>query len=223
MTATLPSELRDVFERSTTAELVTLDDRGRPIARSVAPSYHQGGVCIDVAGVPIAPDPRVALLFPGSDPMVLVQGMAQAEDVLHVRPERVYAWSADDPDAEPRLYDAHLEEVRSGHNEEPEVGHAEPEGGGGVWDERLDGLDAALMACVGPDGFPFAARVTVAPDRADGLLRVRRLPIGMPVEPGPACLHELGLTGDPGGTRVLGDLVAGPEGWALVPHRVLDA
>jgi hypothetical protein len=215
MTATLPSELRDVFERSITAELVTIDDHGRPHGRSVAPTYHQGGVCIDIAPGQAVPDPRVALLFADADPMVLVQGVARTEGVLHVRPERVYAWASRDPDAEPQLFDAHLEEVRSGHNEEPEIGHVGPEGGHGVWDPLLDDLRSGLLACVGPDGFPFAARLSIAPDADDGVLRFPRLPVGMPVEPGPACLHEAGRA------RVHGDLMAGPEGWSLVPHRVL--
>jgi hypothetical protein len=214
MTATLPSELRDVFERSTIAELVTIDDRGRPHARSVSPSYRQGGVCIDVAPGPPVPDPRVALLFADTEPMVLVQGVAQSERVMHVRPERVYAWPTD-PDGEPRLFDAHLEEVRSGHNEEPEVGHAAPEGGHGVWDARLDDLAAGLLACVGPDGFPFAARLAIFPDPDGGVLRFPRLPVGMPVEPGPAYLHGTGCA------RVQGDLISGPDGWGLIPHRVL--
>src|SRR4051794_26466376 len=159
MTATLPSELRQVFAASSTAELVTIDDAGRPVARAVAASYREGGPCIDVD--PDAPvrDPHVALLFAGLGPMVLVQGTAHAEQVLHVRPERVYAWTG--PEAEPRLFDAHLEEVRSGHNEEPEVGHPAPSGIAGVWDARLEALDEALLACVGPDGFPFAAQLTI--------------------------------------------------------------
>ncbi len=33
------------------------------------------------------------------------------------------------PTSEPELYDAHMEEVRSGHSEEPERFHAAPEGG----------------------------------------------------------------------------------------------
>jgi hypothetical protein len=215
MTATLPSELRDVFERCTTAELVSLDDRGHPVARAVAPVYRQGGVCIDIDAAQTMADPRVALLFADADPCVLVQGTAQAQGVLHVRPERVYAWPATDPEAEPRLFDAHLEEVRSGHNEEPEVGPPGLEGGAGVWDGRLDALDAALLACVGPDGFPFAAQLAVAPDRAGGVVRIPRLPVGMPIEPGPACLHRMG-------TRVRGDLLGDEGGWRLVPHAILD-
>jgi hypothetical protein len=220
MTATLPSELRDVFARCTVAELVTLDERGRPTARSVTPAYRPGGPSIDVAEGEAVADPHVALLFADGWPMVLVQGTARSADGLHVHPERVYAWRADDPEAEPRLFDTHLEEVRSGHNEEPEIGRPGPEGGDGVWDARLEALDSALLACVGPDGFPFAARLTVAPDARDGVLRLPRLPIGMPVEAGPACLHA---RSGPGGTRVHGDLVRHPDGWALVPHAVLDA
>ncbi|MCW3004372.1 MAG: pyridoxamine 5-phosphate oxidase family protein [Conexibacter sp.] len=220
MTATLPSDLRDVFARCTVAELVTIDDRGRPVARSVTPAYRPGGASIDVTSGPQVRDPHVALLFADDGPMVLVQGTARAGGGLQVHPERVYAWGSDDPDAEPRLFDAHLEEVRSGHNEEPEVGHPEPEGGVGVWDARLESLESALLACVGPDGFPFAARMPVAPDAGDGVLRLPQLPIGMPLEPGPACLHARSA---PAATRVDGDLVARSDGWALVPHAVLDA
>ena len=35
---------------------------------------------------------------------------------IHVRPERVYVWPRGDLAAEPTLYDAHMEEVRSGHS-----------------------------------------------------------------------------------------------------------
>jgi hypothetical protein len=225
MTTTLPSELREVFSRCTVAELVTIDDRGRPITHCVTPAYHEGGTCIEVDDeAPEVGDPHVALLFAGEGPMVLVQGTADARGRLRVRPERVYAWDGDDPAVEPRLFDAHLEEVRSGHNEEPEVAHAAPEGGHGLWDHRLDQLDCALLACVGPDGFPFAARLDVTPDPRGGVLRLAYVPLGMPVEPGPACLHATDHGHCEGrGPRVSGDLLAGPDGWRLVPHAVLDA
>jgi hypothetical protein len=224
MTATLPPDLREVFARCTVAELVTIDERGRPVARSVSPKYHEGGVCIDVADGDGISDPHVALLFAGEGPTVLVQGTAFERSGLHVRPERVYAWDGDGPDVEPRLFDAHLEEVRSGHNEEPEVGHPAPEGGHGLWDHRLDELDCALLACVGPDGFPFAARTMIAPDPRGGVLRLPRVPVGMPVEPGPACLHATDAGHCEGrGPRVHGDLVAARDGWRVVPHAVLDA
>jgi hypothetical protein len=218
MTATLPSELREVFERSATAELVTIDRHGRPVARSVAPSYHHGEICIDVPRAEPVHDPRVALLFGGEGPMVLVQGTAAEDVVVHVRPERVFAWQLGDPEGEPRLFDAHLEEVRSGHNEEPEIGHAEPEGGGGMWDDRLERVEAGMLACVAPDGFPFAAHVTVEPQADEGLLLLPHVPIGMPVEPGPAFLHC------PDGARVTGDLLPHRSaGWGLLPHAVLGA
>ncbi|HWH94511.1 MAG TPA: pyridoxamine 5'-phosphate oxidase family protein [Baekduia sp.] len=224
MTATLPSDLREVFARCTVAELVTIDQRGRPVARSVSPTYHEGGPSIAVADDEGIADPHVALLFAGDGPMVLVQGTAVEQEVLHVRPERVYAWDGDAPEVEPRLFDAHIEEVRSGHNEEPEVEHAAPEGGHGLWDHRLDYLNCALLACIGPDGFPFAARLMIAPDPRVGVLRLPHLPVGMPVEPGPACLHATDAGHAEGrGPRVHGDLLAGPDGWRLVPHMVLDA
>jgi hypothetical protein len=213
MTATLPSELRDVFARSATAELITIDDGGRPHTRSVSPTYHQGGACIDIEAGYALSEPRVALLFAAAEPIVLVQGTARIESVLHVQPERVYAWS--EGASEPRLFDSHLEEVRSGHNEEPEIGHAGPEGGSGIWDERLDDVDSALLACVAPDGFPFAARVRVDSDPDEGVLRVPEMTVGMPVGSGPACLHATD------GPRVEGDLVMRGGGWVVLPHRIL--
>jgi hypothetical protein len=216
MTATLPSDLREVFARCAEAELVTVDEQGRPRARAVTPAYREGGPCIDVVGAPAVGDPHVALLFAADMPTVLVQGTAYGDDALHVRPERVYAWDADD--AEPRMFDAHLEEVRSGHNEEPAVPHAAPGGGRGHWDPRLEGVSSGLLACVGPDGFPFAARLDVTPDPRGGVLRLPWLPMGMPVEPGPACLHAAGNEG--GRVHVHGDLLDGAEGWRVVPHAV---
>jgi hypothetical protein len=89
---------------------------------------------------------------------------------LHVRPERVYVWPDGDPEGEPTLYDARVEEVRSGHNEEPEKGHAPPEGGLDVWDPRLDRLgrdDAtAVLAIVGPEGFRSPSGCRYAPTRS---------------------------------------------------------
>jgi hypothetical protein len=227
MTATLPSDLRSVFSRCTVAELVTIDERGRPLARSVAPRYREGGSWIGVeTRAEDVPDPHVALLFAGEGPTVLVQGTRApaAERAMHVRPERVYAWDGDGAAVEPRLFDAHLEEVRSGHNEEPEIGHAAPAGGRGLWDHRLDDLDCALLACVGPDGFPFAARLEITPDPRGGVLRLGALPIGMPLDDGPACLHATDHGHCEGrGPCVHGDLMRGRGGWQLVPHAVLDA
>ena len=78
--------------------------------------------------------------------------------------------------------------MRSGHNEEPEDGHAPPEGGAAVWDARLDAsaprTPTAVLAIVGPDGFPFAVRVPVRADPDAGVVRVEADPVGAPIDPG---------------------------------------
>jgi Pyridoxamine 5'-phosphate oxidase len=147
---------------------------------------------------------------------------------LHVRPERVYVWDDGDLEAEPRLYDAHVEEVRSGHNEEAETGHAPPEGGLDVWDERLDRLGSedttAVVAFVGPDGFPFAARVPVSADPDACVVRLHSDPVGAPIEPGPSCLCAHSHAPDFSWQRsfqVRGDLVEEDGRWVLHPHKVV--
>lgn len=232
MTATLPSEVQTVFERFVSTELTTIDELGRPITWAVTPRYRAGAPCIDVStdrAVQTRRNSHVGLLFcdaagSGLDeaPIVLVQGTADAagEREIHVRPERVYVWPPGRPDAEPVLYDAHMEEVRSGHSEEPEVLHTPPEGGPSAWDARLEplaGADAtAILAVVSPDGFPFAARVRVALDAAARWVEVVDAPAGLPLEPGRACL----ATDEPDALQVRGDLVLVANGWALVPHSI---
>jgi len=147
---------------------------------------------------------------------------------LHVRPERVYVWAHGDAEEEPTLYDAHVEEVRSGHNEEPEDGHAPPEGGLDVWDTRLDRLGredtTAVLAIVGPDGFPFAMRVPVRADPQACVVHIDADPVAAPVEPGPACLcahaHAADLTWQHS-YQVRGDLVEQDGRLVLHPHRVV--
>ena len=73
---------------------------------------------------------------------------------VSVRPERVYIWPDGDPGREPQLLDAHMEEVRSGHDEEPAVDHAGAAGGEPVWDDRMDELGdrykTAVLSLVAP-------------------------------------------------------------------------
>jgi hypothetical protein len=223
MPASMPQELLEVFERSTLADLVTVDGRGQPMAWPVAPSFDPHAVCIEVEAVPGEHDTHVALLFADEapQPMVLVQGTAKPGGVaVRVRPERVYVWKRADLDAEPELYDSHVEEVRSAHNEEPEVGHAPTAGGRVEWDDRLDALSSAqaraALAFVGPDGFPFAVRVPVRADRAAGVVRIEADPVGAPIESGLACLCA-------GELRVRGDLEEERGGWTLRPHATLSA
>ncbi len=147
---------------------------------------------------------------------------------VHVRPERVYVWPGADLEAEPQLYDARVEEVRSGHNEEPEEGHAPPEGGMDVWDPRLDRLgphdSTGVIAFIGPDGFPFAVRVPVRADRDAHVVHIDSDPVGAPIEAGPACLCAHAHAPDFSWQRsyqVRGDLREHDARWALHPHRVV--
>src|SRR3954470_5173127 len=97
MAATLPADLKAVFDRFYTTEYVTVDDRGQPIAWPVTPYPHEdrGATCIDVTtglGYPkkardAQRNPKVALLFSephgsGLDepPAVLVQGTARVDE-----------------------------------------------------------------------------------------------------------------------------------------------
>jgi hypothetical protein len=285
MTATLPLDVQQVFDRFVTTEYVTIDRRGQPIVWPVTPYYSPGAPHIDVTtglGYPKKADdaqrnPRVALLFSDATgsglerpPMVLVQGTAVVDDrdldanrrryqqewgakfpavretlppafvqrmlgwyfkriYVHVRPERVYAWPQGDVTAEPQLFDDRMEEVRSGHNEEPEESHERPESGDRVWGPRLEALGAdyggsAVVAFVGPDGFPFAVRVPVRPDAEARLLHLGAAPVGAPLEPGPACVTAHVHAPDFRWQRnfqVRGDLIDTGAGWALAPHKIV--
>lgn len=251
MTASLPRDVQAVFERFVTSELTTIDQLGQPITWPVTPSYRAGAPCIDVTtglGYPTKANdaqanPLVTLLFSdpaGSGltdpPMVLVQGSAEVDagDVksdricIHVRPERVYVWQHRDAATEPQLYGAHMEEVRSGHSEEPARFHANPEGGASVWDARIKELGTryptAVLSIVCPDGFPFAVRVPVRADEANRCIRIEGAPAGVPFQPGLACLaghvHAEGFSWDEH-LQLRGDLVFLDDAWALVPHRVV--
>src|SRR3954471_16935587 len=293
MTASLPAEVQQVFDRFITTEYATVDGRGQPITWPVTPYYSPGASSIDVTtglGYPkkardAERNPKVALLFSdptgcGIDnpPQVLVQGTAQVDDsdldanaeryaresteklpatksmlppkpirglfgwyfkrlYVHVRPERVYVWPDGDASREPRLLDARLEEVRSGHDEEPDAERAsavggEPGGGRGgggrVWDERMEELgrryESAVLTIVAPDGFPFSVRLPIELDRDGRRIRIAPGALGVPVQPGLACVtaHDH----DPEfkwqrNFQVRGDLVEEDGGWALVPHKLV--
>jgi Pyridoxamine 5'-phosphate oxidase len=147
---------------------------------------------------------------------------------VHVRPERVYVWPDGEATREPELFDAHMEEVRSGHDEEPPAGHAPAEGGMVEWDARIDELGTrypcAVLSLVAPDGFPFCARVPVSVDRAARRIRIGAGALGLPVQPGLACItahdhHPRFLWQR--NFQVRGDLVDEDGSWALIPHRLI--
>jgi hypothetical protein len=147
---------------------------------------------------------------------------------VHVRPERVYVWADGDVATEPQLYDCHMEEVRSGHDEEPDVPHETPTGGAPVWDVRLDELGRryahAVLSFLAPDGFPFSARVPVTVDRDARLIRIDRVPVGAPLQPGISCLAAHEHDEDFSWQRnfhVRGDLVEADGGWAIAPHKLV--
>ena len=283
MTASLPSDVQQVFDKFVTTEYTTVDSRRRPICWPVTPYYHPGDPCIDLTtglGYPkkaldARANPKVALLFSdptGSGieraPQVLVQGIADVDyrDLdanrerysrevgeklpatkellpparvqrlfgfyfnrlyVHVRPERVYVWPEGDSTQEPQLFDAHMEEVRSGHDEEPESPPAPGEGGPGVWDERMDELGdrypEAVLSLVAPDGFPFSLRVPISVDRPARRVRIGPGALGVPVQPGCACLTAHDHDPDFRWQRnfqVRGDLVE-DGGWSFVPKRLI--
>ena len=284
MTATLPEEVQQVFDRFITTEFTTVDKRGQPITWPVTPYYSPGDHCISVTtglGYPkkardAASNPKVALLFSdptGSGltgpPMVLMQGTADVDDrdltanrerysresaeklpaaaarqppdfrkdrfgwyykriYVHVRPERVYLWPGGDATAEPQLLDSHMEEVRSGHDEEPDDYRAPPDGTATTWDQRIEQLgrryESAVLSLVAPDGFPFSIRVPIDVDRAAGRIRIGEHCVGIPVQPGLACVcahdHEETFRWQRN-FHVRGDLVRDGDGWSLIPHKLV--
>jgi Pyridoxamine 5'-phosphate oxidase len=284
MTATLPPEVQQVFDRFVTTEFTTVDRRGQPITWPLTPYYRPGDSCIDVTtglGYPkkakdARANPKVSLLFSdptgcGLDhaPQVLVQGTAAVDDAdlaanreryrreiveklpgtesqlppkfleplfdwyftrvyVHIRPERVYVWPDADIAHEPELFDAHMEEVRSGHDEEPAGAHASTEGGGPTWDSRMDELGTryphAVVSLVAPDGFPFSVRLPIAVDRSARRVHLEGAPVGVPWQPGLACVTAHGHNPDFDWQRnfqVRGDLVEENGAWAVIPHKLV--
>lgn len=251
MTSTLPPEVRAAFEGFITCEYTTIDARQQPITWPVTPYYSQGAATIDITtriGAPkMANDarrnPRVSLLF--SDPTgfagagtarVLVQGTADVDDRdldanrdVKVRPERVFVWPGGDATRPPEILDARLEEVRSGHIEEPLAPHAGPSGGDPAWDPRIEQLGErhreAVLSWVAPDGFPLSVRLPVGAEPGSRRVRIGAEPAGMPLIEGPACLaaHRHG----PGfewqeNFQVRGDLVREGDGWSLEPRKLVS-
>jgi hypothetical protein len=145
-----------------------------------------------------------------------------------VRPERVYVWSEGDFTREPELYGARVEEVRSGHSEEPEVQLADTKGGPTPWDDRLrelgDRYQTAVLTVVAPDGFPMSARVPIEPDEKAGRIKIRRLPVGIPIAPECACLTAHEHAPDfrwQVNFQVRGNLLPDDGGWALIPRKLV--
>jgi hypothetical protein len=171
--------------------------------------------------------PATASLQP-PDPLKKMLTWYYARIYIHVRPERVYVWPRGEISAEPTLYDAHMEEVRSGHSEEPDRFHAAPGGGVSAWDERIAELGerypTAVLSLVSPDGFPFSVRVPVSIDAAARWIQINGEPEGIPFAPGLACLtaheHSPDFTWQQN-FQVRGDLRLVDGAWVLVPHKLI--
>jgi hypothetical protein len=146
---------------------------------------------------------------------------------VHVRPERVYVWPESDPSKEPQLLDAHIDEVRSGHDEEPIQERKAPSGRPAVWHPRLDGLGSrtyptAVLSLVSPDGFPFSVRMRVRPDESAGCVRFEDDALGVPVGEGLACLTAHAHAPEfawQNNFQVRGDFVERDGEWVFVPHK----
>ncbi len=147
---------------------------------------------------------------------------------VKVRPERVFVWSGCDFSAEPRLYDANIEEVRSAHVEQPLSEQAAPAHRAPVWDERMDELGArhrtAVLTRVAPDGFPISARVPITPDRTAKRIRIHQMPDMMEPTAGRACLvaheHEPEFRWQIN-FQVRGDLEEDGGQWAFTPDKMV--
>jgi hypothetical protein len=146
---------------------------------------------------------------------------------INVRPERIFVWPEGDLSEEPTIHGAHLEEVRSGHSEEPPEEHGAPAGGAEAWDQRMASLgehETGVLSWVGPDGFPIAVRLPYASDPSRREIRIEGEPSGLPVLEGRACLtvhrHAPDFTWQRN-MQVRGNLVRAADGLRLVPRRVV--
>jgi pyridoxamine 5'-phosphate oxidase-like protein len=147
---------------------------------------------------------------------------------VKVRPERVFVWPAGDVTEPPQLLGSHMEEVRSGRSEEPLEPHAAALGGQVAWDSRIEELGSrhrsAVVAWVGPDGFPIAVRVPISLDRAGKAVRIEAEPAGFPLAAGPTCLVAHAHAPDfawQENFQVRGDLGAADGGWILAPRKLV--
>ena len=85
-------------------------------------------------------------------------------------------------------------------------------------------LPEAVVSLVAPDGFPFSVRLPVEVDRAARRVRLGGAPVGVPWQPGLACVaahdHSPDFTWQRN-FQVRGDLVEEDGAWAVVPRKLL--
>ena len=147
---------------------------------------------------------------------------------VKVRPERVFVWPDGDPARQPTVLDSRVDEVRSGHTEEPGQPRAPASGGPVAWSGRVEELGrkhaSAVVAWVAPDGFPLAVRVPVRADPDGRRVAIDADPAGVPLLEGRACVtahsHKPDFRGQEN-FQVRGDLVRENGGWAVIPRRIV--
>ena len=146
---------------------------------------------------------------------------------IKVRPERVFVWPGGDLSQVPEVHGAHLEEVRSGHTEEPPEEHGDPARDAPSWDQRMDFLrehETGVLSWLGPDGFPISVRVPYRADPGRGEIRIEREPVSLPILEGRACLtvhrHAPNFTWQQN-MQVRGNLGRDENGLRLVPRKVV--
>jgi len=146
---------------------------------------------------------------------------------IKVRPERVFLWPEGDISSEPEILDAHLEEVRSGHIEEPPTDHGGTRGGEAAWDERMEELahhQTGVLSWLAPDGFPLAVRVPFTVNAESRSIAIDADPAGLPMLEGRACLtvhrHNPDFTWQRN-FQIRGDLTREGGGWRLTPRRLV--
>ncbi|HEY3191864.1 MAG TPA: pyridoxamine 5'-phosphate oxidase family protein [Solirubrobacterales bacterium] len=146
---------------------------------------------------------------------------------IKVRPERIFVWPDGDLTQEPTVHGAHLEEVRSGHAEEPLEEHGYEAPGAPPRDSRMEFLEdqeTGVLSWLGPDGFPIAVRVPISPDPSSREIEIEAEPVGLPVLEGRACLtvhrHAPDFTWQRN-MQVRGNLVRSESGLRLVPRRIV--
>ena len=146
---------------------------------------------------------------------------------IKVRPERVFVWPEGDPRKPPEVHGAHLEEVRSGHNEETETADTPSSTDGpGVSDPRIEELgrryDEAVLAWIAPDEFPLAARLPIS--REGSRIRIEAEPAGLPCGEGPACVTAHRHAPDfswQENFQVRGDLRREGDAIELIPRKLI--
>ena len=120
-----------------------------------------------------------------------------------------------------------MEEVRSGHIEEPLQPHSAPARAASRSSmQRIEELGdrhpTAALAWVAPDGFPLAARAGVRWQGGERRVAITDADAGLPLEPGRACLTAHAHHPDfnwQENFQVRGDLLEAGEGWALSPAK----